>query len=60
MIQKNQSLAADAVAVIAQSRSQADEALALSTEAGEVIREIQTGAQSVVNAVSQFANRFSH
>lgn len=60
VIQKNQSLAADAVAVIAQSRSQADEALALSTEAGEVIREIQTGAQSVVNAVSQFANRFSH
>ncbi len=60
VIQKNQSLAADAVAVIAQSRSQADEALALSTEAGQVILEIQSGAQSVVSAVSQFANRFSH
>ncbi|GGJ98611.1 methyl-accepting chemotaxis protein [Pseudomonas matsuisoli] len=59
VIQKNQNMAADAVSVITQSRTQADQALALSTEAGEVIKEIQSGAQSVVNAVSQFANQYS-
>jgi methyl-accepting chemotaxis protein len=60
VIQRNQNLAADAVSIITQSRTQADQALALSTEAGQVIKEIQSGAQSVVSAVSQFANRHAN
>ncbi|MFT6655789.1 MAG: methyl-accepting chemotaxis protein, partial [Marinomonas primoryensis] len=39
---------------------QAEQGLALSNEAGNVIIEIQDGAQRVVDAVGQFANKFTN
>ncbi|WP_111637334.1 PAS domain-containing methyl-accepting chemotaxis protein [Marinomonas shanghaiensis] len=52
----NKNLTEKAVALIAQSMEKADKALDLSTEAGHVMNDIQTGARQVVDAVSQFNN----
>ncbi|WP_439848977.1 methyl-accepting chemotaxis protein [Vibrio hepatarius] len=46
---------AEAVELIAKCHAQAGEALALSTEAGQTMEDIQTGANKVVNAVNQFS-----
>ncbi|QLF95024.1 PAS domain-containing methyl-accepting chemotaxis protein [Pseudomonas sp. ABC1] len=59
VIKENQNLTANAVSTINQSKAQAEQALSLSTEAGAVIEQIQEGAQSVVQAVSRFANEYS-
>ncbi|GGN28044.1 MULTISPECIES: methyl-accepting chemotaxis protein [Marinomonas] len=53
----NKNLTEKAVALIAQSMEKADKALDLSTEAGHVMTDIQTGARQVVDAVSQFNNK---
>lgn len=57
VVQQNQQLAGQAVALMGTGKRQADESLSLANEAGSVIIEIQEGAQRVVNAVGQFANR---
>ena len=57
VVQQNQQLAGQAVALMGTGKRQADEGLTLANEAGTVIIEIQDGAQRVVNAVGQFANR---
>jgi methyl-accepting chemotaxis protein len=59
VVQKNQRLASDAVTVIGTGRRQAEEGLELASQAGSVIVEIQDGAQKVVSAVEQFANRLT-
>jgi methyl-accepting chemotaxis protein len=60
VVQQNQKLAGQAVALMETGRKQADQGLALANEAGEVIVEIQDGAQRVVDVVGQFANRLGH
>ena len=57
VVQQNQALADEAVRGMANSRSQAEEGLALANEAGSVIIEIQEGAKQVVGAVGRFANQ---
>jgi methyl-accepting chemotaxis protein len=59
VVEKNQILAEKAVALINKGKEQAEQGLALSNEAGNVIIEIQDGAQRVVDAVGQFANKFT-
>jgi methyl-accepting chemotaxis protein len=59
VVMQNQQLAEKAVALINKGKEQAEQGLALSNEAGDVIIEIQDGAQRVVDAVGQFANQFS-
>ncbi|MEO9273435.1 methyl-accepting chemotaxis protein [Marinomonas sp. 5E14-1] len=59
VVMQNQELAEKAVALINEGKQQAEQGLALSNEAGDVIVEIQDGAQRVVDAVSQFSNQFS-
>lgn len=56
---QNQKLAEQAVQVIEHGKRQAEQGLELSAQAGEVIVEIQDGAQKVVSAVGQFANRLT-
>jgi methyl-accepting chemotaxis protein len=60
VVEKNQILAEKAVALINKGKEQAEQGLALSNEAGNVIIEIQDGAQRVVDAVGQFANKFTN
>lgn len=55
VVEKNQSLADEAVKDMASSREQAAQGLALASQAGNVIVEIQQGAKQVVNAVGRFA-----
>ncbi|MGY4531192.1 methyl-accepting chemotaxis protein [Pseudomonas sp. TE3786] len=57
VVQKNQQLAQTAVDSMSSSRQQAEQGLGLANEAGAVIVEIQDGAQKVVDAIGQFANR---
>ena len=59
VVQQNQRLASDAVTVIGSGRRQAEAGLDLANQAGSVILEIQDGAQKVVKAVEQFANRLN-
>lgn len=56
VVQQNQALASDAVREIFSSRQQAEQGLALASQAGAVIVEIQDGAKQVVSAVGHFAN----
>jgi methyl-accepting chemotaxis protein len=60
VVLQNQALAEKAVALINKGKEQAEQGLNLSNEAGEVIVEIQDGAQRVVDAVGQFSNTFSN
>jgi len=60
VVEKNQILAEQAVALVNGGQSQAEEGLRLSHEAGEVIIEIQTEAQQVVDTISVFTNQFTH
>ncbi|MBM7061746.1 PAS domain-containing methyl-accepting chemotaxis protein [Pseudomonas sp. UL073] len=57
VVQKNQSLAQAAVSSMSSSKQQAEQGLGLANQAGEVIVEIQDGAQRVVSAVGQFASQ---
>lgn len=59
VVQKNQSLASNAVDVISRSRDLTSEALGLANDADGVIQTIQKDAECVVSAVSGFANRLS-
>ena len=59
VVRQNQDMARDAVALMTDGRLQAEQGLALAAEAGTVIVEIQDGAQKVVSAVGQFANKLS-
>ena len=54
VVQENQALAQEAVSRMSQGKSQAEQGLALASEAGVVIVDIQDGAQRVVDAVGQF------
>ena len=57
VVQKNQTLAQNAVGSMVSSREQAEQGLDLANQAGAVIVEIQEGAKQVVQAVEQFANQ---
>ncbi|WAH61427.1 methyl-accepting chemotaxis protein [Pseudomonas silvicola] len=59
VVKKNNALVEEAVASMGESRKQAEKGLALASQAGEVIVEIQSGAQEVVSAVGQFATQLS-
>ncbi|QCF25432.1 methyl-accepting chemotaxis protein [Hydrocarboniclastica marina] len=56
VVQKNQTLVDTAVSQMFSSREQAEQGLALASQAGNVIMEIQKGAKQVVGAVGQFTN----
>ncbi|PYF82278.1 methyl-accepting chemotaxis sensory transducer with Pas/Pac sensor [Marinomonas alcarazii] len=53
----NKKLTEQAVSLIKESMEKAQKALDLSTEAGHVMNDIQTGSRQVVDAVSQFNNK---
>ena len=57
VVQQNQSLAKIAVDNMASSKSETQQGLDFANQAGEVIVEIQDGAQKVVSAVGQFASQ---
>jgi methyl-accepting chemotaxis protein len=57
VVKNNQVLASSAVTMIGKSRQQAGAALDLASEADEVIKDIQQGANSVVIAVEQFSGQ---
>ncbi len=59
VVRQNQDMARDAVALMTDGQTQAEQGLALAAEAGTVIVEIQDGAKKVVSAVGQFANQLS-
>ncbi|WP_407681576.1 methyl-accepting chemotaxis protein [Pseudomonas mangiferae] len=59
VVKQNQRLASEAVTLIEEGRSQADQGLELAGQAGQVIVEIQDGAQKVVGAVGQFTNQLT-
>lgn len=59
VVQKNQALTADAVAIVNQGKTKADRGLELADEAGSVIIEIQKGAKEVVGAVGQFTQQLN-
>ncbi len=59
VVQQNQQLASQAVTVIENGRRQAEQGLELAGQAGQVIVEIQDGAQRVVGAVGRFARQLS-
>ncbi|NLQ17325.1 PAS domain S-box protein [Marinomonas sp. M1K-6] len=57
VVSDNRKLTEQAVLLIEKSLEKAQTALDLSTEAGQVMNNIQTGSRQVVDAVSQFNNR---
>ncbi|WP_432464357.1 methyl-accepting chemotaxis protein [Agarivorans sp. QJM3NY_33] len=57
MVSENLKRTGDAVNLISQCELKASEALELSTEAGQMMEDIQSGAQQVVDVVSQFNQR---
>ncbi|PMY66388.1 MULTISPECIES: PAS domain-containing methyl-accepting chemotaxis protein [Pseudomonas] len=59
VVRRNQDMARDAVVLMADGKTQAEQGLGLAAEAGTVIVEIQDGAQKVVSAVGQFAHQLS-
>lgn len=54
VVSENKKLTENAVSLIEGSMKEADKALQLSTQAGDVMNEIQIGARQVVDAVAQF------
>lgn len=56
VVVQNQALASEAAKEMFSSREQAEQGLALASQAGAVIVEIQNGAKQVVGAVGRFAN----
>jgi methyl-accepting chemotaxis protein len=59
VVLQNQKLVDETVGEMKNSKSQAEQGLALATQAGEVIVEIQDGAKRVVDAVGKFANQLA-
>lgn len=59
VVSQNKKLTSNAVSMIEAGKKQAQQGLELSTESGDVMTEIQDGAQKVVNAVSQFTNQLN-
>ncbi|QSB20127.1 PAS domain S-box protein [Pseudomonas sp. 15A4] len=57
VVKNNELLASNAVTMIGKSRQQAEAALDLASEADDVIKDIQQGANSVVAAVEQFSGQ---
>jgi methyl-accepting chemotaxis protein len=57
VVGQNQQLTERAVEIIGRGKSQAELGLELSTQAGQVIEEIQDGARRVVTAVESFATK---
>ena len=60
VVRENQALASKAVDIVEKGRSRAIEGVGLAEQAGEVIVEIQDGAQKVVKAVESFATELNH
>ncbi|MCQ8887929.1 methyl-accepting chemotaxis protein [Pseudoalteromonas carrageenovora] len=56
VVQRNRSQTQNTVSVIEQGQEKAERGLALSKESGDVMSEIQNGAQEVVNAIGQFTS----
>ncbi|BBW91107.1 chemotaxis protein [Pseudoalteromonas sp. PS1M3] len=56
VVQRNQSQTQNTVDVIEKGKEKAEQGLALSKESGNVMSEIQNGAQEVVNAIGQFTS----
>jgi len=56
VVQRNQSQTQNTVDVIEKGKEKAEQGLALSKESGNVMSEIQDGAQEVVNAIGQFTS----
>ena len=54
VVSENKQLTKSAVALIEESMKEAEKALQLSNEAGEVVNGIQVGAREVVDSVAQF------
>lgn len=59
VVQQNQQLASAAVTLIENGQRQAEQGLELAAQAGQVIVEIQDGAQRVVGAVGRFARQLT-
>jgi len=57
VVGQNQQLAERAVEIIDRGKAQAERGLELSSQAGQVIEEIQDAAQRVVKAVESFATQ---
>ncbi|WP_432212408.1 methyl-accepting chemotaxis protein [Pseudoalteromonas shioyasakiensis] len=60
VVNNNQSLTQNTVKVIEQGKVKAEQGVSLSNESGQVMEDIQHGAQQVVDAVGQFANQLNH
>lgn len=56
VVQRNQSQTQNTVDVIEKGKEKAEQGLALSKESGNVMSQIQNGAQEVVNAIGQFTS----
>ena len=59
VVQQNQNLTRNAVASMATTRERARTGVDLANQAGEVIREIRSESQRVVEAVAQFSVTFT-
>ena len=59
VVQRNQTLTAEAVGMVNQGKQKADEGLALADDAGRVIVDIHQGAQEVVEAIGQFTQQLN-
>jgi len=59
VVQQNQNLARSAVSSMATTRERARQSVDLANQAGEVIREIRSESQRVVEAVAQFSVTFT-
>ncbi|WP_312391234.1 PAS domain-containing methyl-accepting chemotaxis protein [Pseudomonas sp.] len=59
VVQKNNTLVEAAVVSMGESTHQAEIGLALASQAGHVITEIQSGAQEVVTAVGRFSSQIA-
>ena len=57
VVKNNQALASNAVSMIGNSKREAEAALSLASDADEVIKDIQQGANSVVAAVERFSGQ---
>lgn len=60
VVLQNKKLTENAVSMIEEGKQQAQHGLVLSTQSGEVMSDIQDGAQKVVNAVGQFTNHLTN
>ena len=54
MVSENRKLTEQVVILIEESMSRAQQALTLSSDSGNVMRDIQQGARQIVDAVGQF------